>query len=133
MTESSFTSDLLQWLKNSLGPKYTVIKHSDRFTATIPDFSVSDRLGHTLWYEVKVLKSAKKSLLNPRHYVNKKDQLYTTQKLGGFYIVVDPFVEQILLVRADHIGLLELSNSVGHIYKGTAFADALLKHIKDRI
>jgi len=141
MTESSFTSDLLQLLKRCLGPKYTVLKHSDRFTATIPDFSVSDRIGHSVWYEVKILKNKKHSLRNPKHYVNKKDQLFTTEKLGGFYIVVDPFREEILLIRADHLSLLVFHGEdkanhrsmLGKIFRGTDFAEGLLRHIKDRI
>lgn len=54
MTESQFTRKLLAELGKHPALKQAVIwKHADRFTAGVPDFSVS--IGkHTLWIECKM-------------------------------------------------------------------------------
>ena len=99
ITESKWTSDLLAMLREGLGPMYSVLKHSDRFTENIPDFSVSND-GRTIWVEVKVLRKPDHSLANPHHYVDQPAQLHLCSKLRGWYLVHDPWVGVTLLTPA---------------------------------
>jgi hypothetical protein len=52
MLESKFTSRLLTTLRAKI-PEAVVLKHSDRFTGGIPDFSITID-GATTWFEVKI-------------------------------------------------------------------------------
>ena len=59
-TESTVTRSLLTYIRKNL-PQAVVIKHSDQFTAGIPDFSISLN-GITSWYEIKIVRRAVKRI-----------------------------------------------------------------------
>ena len=102
MTESEFTKLFITGLIEELSPNFTVLKHSDRFTSGIPDISVSDGTGTTLWIEVKNLEEGAR-FHQPRKYVDKKLQLHTCKNLGGFYLVNDPHHGGVLMISADEL------------------------------
>ena len=54
-TESYYTQALRGKLKAEI-PEAVIIKHSDRFSAGVPDTSVTYH-GHTWWFEVKIVKN----------------------------------------------------------------------------
>lgn len=138
VTEGKWTGDLLEKLREELGPRYNVLKHSDRFTANIPDFSVSNGSGRTVWIEVKVLQKADKSLGRVKDYLDKPAQLHLAQKLGGFYLVHDPFVNVTLLIEAWEVAVLwhqlvDKRRSTSSFLSGDKFLPHLLKTIKERL
>lgn len=100
MTEGQYTQQLLKDLKELYGPAWTILKHSDRFTSDIPDLSISNNTGRTAWFEVKHFRERTQDLERPHTYVDKPGQLYRCCKLGGYFIVRDPFKNGTLLISA---------------------------------
>lgn len=133
-TEPKWTAALLARLREQLGPKYTVLKHSDRFTSNVPDFSVS-RKNRTLWIEVKVLreKHDEDEITNPHLWVDKHAQLHLTQKLEGWYIVHDPFNQTTMLLDARDIDLSKTIVARSCTISAEHFSDLLLKLVKDKL
>ncbi len=137
-TEPKWTADLLEKLRKKLGPAYTILKHSDRFTDNIPDFSASRMFGKTLWVEVKLLRKESCSLWRPKDWVDKPAQLHLTNKLGGLYLVHDPFREQTALFEA--YGIRSEDESVkGYVvlwmrsHNPEAVRDEMAKTIEERV
>lgn len=85
-----------------------VLKHCDRFTTGIPDLSVSNRTGRTVWVESKRLpmyrgdKRTKKryDVFDPRTWVDNQAQLDTAVRLGAWFMVMDAWTSTFLFVRA---------------------------------
>ena len=86
-----------------------VLKHCDRFTTGIPDLSISNRHGRTVWIETKRIpprdKRARriKEVHRPRTWVDNEMQLNTAVRLGGWYMVIDAWSETFLFVKAEHV------------------------------
>jgi len=77
MTESAFTSRLLKALRSHAALRDAVIfKHADRFSAGVPDFSVTVGC-RTTWWEVKV-----------KPHVCTKLQSWYLAKLGACAFVI---------------------------------------------
>jgi hypothetical protein len=76
MTESKWTSQFVKSLRQH--PGFVVLKHSDRFTAGVPDISVTYR-DRTLWLEVKKNKQSRRPKVQQR----------ILQMLNGYYIFAD--------------------------------------------
>lgn len=105
MNESKFTQGLHAKLKEDLGPKCMVLKHSDRFTKGVPDSSVSGEGNRTFWFEIKVLRKKSQRCNKPKTWIDNKLQLYILQKLGGYYLVFDPKRHEILFEDAKQVRL----------------------------
>lgn len=106
MTESAFTRKLLRALRSHTVLKDAVIfKHADRFSAGIPDFSVTVN-GRTTWWEVKV---------NPNQPT--KLQSYFLTKLGSsaFLIKVGKDGKWVQVFNAPYGWVDNFDNMVNHI------------------
>ena len=88
MTEAQMTQQFIVRLKASLGPSFTIIKHNDRISKGVPDVSVSNGKGRTLWIEFKKNKKSPR----PAH------QRLMLERLGGVYVLL----EDQLLVSGDN-------------------------------
>lgn len=97
-TESDLTQKLLQAIRLKQ-PTWTIIKHCDRFTTGIPDFSVSLGL-HTIWVEVKLLRKRGQDLWLPKTWVDNYPQLELLTRLQGLYLVRDSIIDQTMIVSA---------------------------------
>jgi hypothetical protein len=93
VTESQFTGRLLIALRQAL-PGGEVIKHSDRYSTGIPDFSVSYG-GRTEWFEVKLAN-------NRRPY--EPIQLARLQRLHGWYVIYNTSSRSADVIFAKHAG-----------------------------
>ena len=82
MTEAQLTRVFIIKLKATLGPSYTIFKHNDRITKGIPDLSISDGKGRTLWIEFKKNREASR----PEH------QRLILRRLGGVYVFLEEWV-----------------------------------------
>lgn len=97
-SENKYNSELGQWLRDKF-PSWEILKHCDRFTGGVPDFSVSFGI-LTAWLEVKILRRPKDDLLNPNHWCDNKVQLETLIRQRGSYYVYDPFKDRSIIVDA---------------------------------
>lgn len=91
-TETDYTGELLKFIKDMMGPNFTVLKHCDRFTTGIPDLTVSNSTRKTVWIEAKRIDASKGQVRKPNTWVDKDEelQLATLTRLGGFYVVYHP-------------------------------------------
>lgn len=144
MKESELTQDLMKDL-HSHHQEWQLIKHCDRFTAGIPDLSISDQLYHTAWVEVKEFAKTRQVLSLPSTWADSLLQVETLVRVAGIYYVYDPFSNHAALVypaevkkviRTDETLILsqsfmmwpgksfdKLENYVEQIFKGAAHVD----------
>lgn len=114
MTESYLIAELIRRLHLEF-PRVVVLKHCDRFTAGIPDLSVSTG-GYTTWLEVK--------LVRPRE--NLWDLVRELQLMRLRMLDVATHGRAWLLVYYAAEALTEVwkPNAAWHAYKGTSAAPA---------
>ncbi len=80
MTETQYTGKLLRNIKE-VRPGVCILKHSDRFTTGVPDFSITYQ-GQTLWFEAKLATNWPPTLLQ-RNCIS----ALARQGAGAYYLV----------------------------------------------
>lgn len=100
--EADFTRELLDLIRERF-PRLAVLKHADRFTKGIPDASISNRNHQTIWLEIKRFTNPKQMTSKPRSWVDNLVQLDLAVRLGAYYLVIDPFRDEYLYLRAERV------------------------------
>lgn len=97
-TESELTAELIKDIKRR-EKQWLCLKHSDRFTAGIPDVSISHPQNLTVWVEVKEFTNLDQVLSMPSTWVDNLLQVEMLIRLNGVFYVYDPFDDRAALVR----------------------------------
>lgn len=100
MTESQNTQELLKQIKAYVPPGILVLKHCDRFTAGVPDLSISSGRT-TLWVECKMLRG--NADLEPRLFVDSQVQLEYACRVRGWYYVYQSKLHKFALWEAEAV------------------------------
>lgn len=121
MIESKFTQRLLKALRTEM-PGAIILKHSDRYTGGMPDFSIT-REGRTTWCEVKVTtQPGTGSKENARMF--EPLQFETCKRMRAYYLIWCPPLKQGYLFQTQ-----ELLNSAWYELESYTF-DEMVEKIK---